>query len=336
VPDRSPIYSIDSFNLLLRLDLTELWELRRSQHLENYARYVKPKAVTDEERARGYRSQLEVTKFDVEILRRLSRSLRRTDYQLNLVEIACDVLSETASRTRSKSRSINKVIRKLYSPGVRLYDLDNAIDDRFNRKKKKKKKRRKESPHDRELLGDVTSYTGGKNFEYKVYARKSPATQHPAVRGEWTFKGSRTIREKTGVQTIWGLSRLNVQERFLEFYTRFIRYEEIDHEKHGRFIMKEPYNSPRLRQTPMEVRLAYSRPKTISHVYLKLHDIKNSSQLRQHYAAEKKRIEVKLRNNEPLTPLETRIAKLSRTRINSFFTPVPDPFFEAEPRDQTE
>jgi hypothetical protein len=330
LPNRGPIYSIDRFNLLLRISLNDLWELVRSRHLKDYARYVIPKRVKldSEARRRGYHSQLDVAKFDPEIIRILSRSLRRRDYQLNYVEIACDVPVLTQSDAINKSYSVNKVLRKLYSPEVRLYDLNKAIDDRFS----KNRKPRRETPHDHELFDGETAYAGGLKFEYKVYARKFPGTEQPVVRGEWRITESATIRKKIGVHTIEDLLRLDAQETFLRHYKRYIRYEEIDHIAHGRFILNMPANSPFVQNRTIRRRdQVIMGPERTSKIHKRKDEIKISVQLRLHYAIEKERIKEKEARGKTLTDLESRIKKLSRTRINSFFKPIPDPFLKEEP-----
>lgn len=317
------------------MNLRALTELIESQHLANYARSLTRKRVEidSEARRRGYRSQLDVAKFDPEIVHILSRSLPRTEYQFNYIEIACDVLAPTESDAINKSRSINKVLRKRWSPEVRLYDLNKAIDDRFN----KKKRLRKESPHDHELFDGETAYAGGRKFEYKVYSRKSPQIQQPAVRSEWKITGSDTIRKKIGVQSIQDLASLDPQEAFLKFYNRYIRYEEIDHIAHGRFILNIPANSPLVTQETIFRRgEAIRGPKRTSYIHMRLNNITSSAQLRQHYAAEKKRIADKEERNNKLTDLESRIKKLSPARLNSFFKPVPDPFLKEEPSHEAE
>ena len=324
MPDSSLMYSIDRFTLFLRMELRGLQELKRSQRLADYARSVTPRFAGIDARRAQYRSQLSVVKPRAELFRRLSRSLASADHLVFSVELACDVVCPTKAAAQNRSRQINKVLRQRWSLGARLYGEDRETQDILSGRRR----RRRESPHDHELIGRETVYTGTRDFEYKVYARKIPDTERRAVRGEWSISKSATVRRKIGVSTVDDLRRLNLQRTFLTLYEQFIRYEEIDHETHGRFIMKEPHNSPRLRQTAMEVRLAYSMPTTTSHLYMRRHGIKNSSQLRQHYAAEKKRIEVKLRNNRLLTALETRIGKLSPKTIDSFFIPVQtDPFF---------
>jgi hypothetical protein len=329
LPNRGPIYSIDRFNLLLRMNLRELRELEESKHLQDYARSVKRQRVEidSEARRRGYRSQLDVAKFDVEILRILSRSLRRIDYQLNYVEIACDVPASTESDAKKKSYSINKILRKLYSPEVRTYTESKEIENIITGRKKPKK----ETPYDHELLSLETAYTGGNNFEYKLYARKVPDTERPAIRGEWTFQRSYTLRTKIGVHTIEDLLRLNAKETFLRHYKRYIRYEEIDHIAHGRFILNMPANSPHVNNSLIHRGgVGIMGPERTSKIHMRYLDIKSFTQLRQHYAKEKERIKEKEARGKSLTDLESRIKKLSRTRLNSFFRAIPDPFLNEE------
>ena len=324
----SPVYSVDCFTLLLRMDLTNLWELVRSQHLEDHARMVRPLGVGPQMIGSGYRSGLTVAKFDGEILPTLSRYLRDTDYRIVYTEITCDVPVETEQDARHRAKRVTKVLRKLYSPEVRRYTDSDEIEDILNRERTP----RRLSLYEHELLSYETAYTGGKSFEYKVYARKIPGTEQPAVRSEWMIQKTATIRRTTGVRTIRDLHNLNVEEVFLGLYRKFIRYEAINRVRHGLFVLNLPYNSPYADRETVTIRgIDYMGPTKASYAMTHQNDIEIAAQLRKHYLDEKKRIETKSRRHRNLTELESRIQNLSPTRLKSFFVPVPDPFLEEGP-----
>jgi hypothetical protein len=208
--------------------------------------------------------------------------------------------------------------------------------DETERIAQKQKKPRKETPYDHELLSLETAYTGGQNFEYKVYSRKFPDTEQPVVRGEWTFVKN-AIRRLLHVRNLMDLIRLDAKQAFQKHYKKFIRYEKIDQITHGLFILNQPSNSPRANARSLHRRgIVIAGPEKTSLFHCHTNEIRNATNLHKHYADEKKRIEEKLREGRPLTDFESRIKKLSPARLNKFFISLPDPFLPQEPDDPVE
>ena len=118
----SPVFSVDRFTLFLRMQLSSLWDFVRSQHLKDHARTVKPLPAGIDCRRARYLSQLDIVKPDNQMVPMLSRLLSSAHHQVYSVELARDVPCPTKAAARTRSTQINKVLRKKYTPGVRLYD----------------------------------------------------------------------------------------------------------------------------------------------------------------------------------------------------------------------
>jgi len=270
---------------------------------------------------RGYHSQLAVVLPKRELLEELSGSIGDNRHRVFSAELACDRLYLNQPETKVKQRQITKVLRKKWSPNVRIFDSTVSVS---------RPRRVTDPEYQHEKYDSQTTYAGGPNFEYTIYARISKMTELPCVHCEWKISGSYMMRKRTGVRTIHDLLDLNVERTFNSLCQSYIAYEEIDHEKHGRFVQNMTADAP----TPGRVRagqragarkLPFDRA---SHTYLRVYEIKNASQLRKHYTDSKREIDAKANRGETLTTTENKIKSLSTNKLNAFFISLPDQFFE--------
>ena len=318
------IFSIDRCTIFFGLNVPDIRRVIDYRHLKDnqasYARSINLRPASQEARMRGHHSQLNIVLPKPELLEHLSTSIQNDRHHVFSIELACDRLYDNQSETRTKQRQITKVLRKKWSQGVRIYDASESTPQR---------RRSYNSEYQDEMYDDQTTYTGGPNFEYKIYTRLSKISRQPCVHCEWTIR-SDMIRRRAAVRTIDDLLNLDIERTFRNLNRQYITYEEINHEKHGRFIQNMTAASP----TPGIVhrgpragasKMPFDRA---SRLYLKINDIKTSSQLRAHYMNKKKELAERPDQDRELTVIENRIVNLSTTKLNTFFTTLPDQLFE--------
>ncbi len=315
------IYYIDRLTLNIRENLRTIRSIINANHLENYGRGFTLRKPNEATRLLGYKSQLNVEVPKDELYPALSNILKGIEYSIFSVEIARDTLYQTEFDTIRKSNIINKTLRKKWSIAW-VYDAFKDLQRYLSRRR---------PPHSEELYHSKTSYAGGKKFKYKVYDRISKIANQPCVHCEWTIVGSPTVKKKVDVKTLRGLANLDVKEKFSKFYQKFISYEEIDNEKHGRFIQNM---SPRSRHAGVMrngIRAGAKKmiPRGASNQFVRAESIDSSAKLRNYYALQKKNIKEKLNRGEPLSIREKKILKLSYRRFNTFFKPIEDPLSNA-------
>ena len=137
------------------------------------------------------------------------------------------------------------------------------------------------------------------------------------------------MRQRAAVRTIDDLLNLDIERTFRNLHRQYMAYEEINHEKHGRFIQNMTVTVP----TPGHVtrgpragakKMPFDRA---SRLYLRNNKIMTSAQLRAHYVTKKKEIIERLDQDRELTVTENRIVNLSTTKLNTFFTLLSEPHF---------
>ena len=120
------VYSIDRFNILFVLTIPEIRRVinytQLKTNMSRYARSLNLIPASEEARMRGYRSQLVVVLPKRELLEELSRSIGDSRHRVFSAELACDRLYQNQSETKTKQRQITKVLRKRWSPNVRIFD----------------------------------------------------------------------------------------------------------------------------------------------------------------------------------------------------------------------
>ncbi len=263
-----------------------------------------------------YKSKLTVEGPTPETLQRLIDSTHTLTYWVTYIEVARDraCLSKTDAEHMSEKTILH--VTKKNTGEVFIFDGIRYPDTTLNT-----------SNTDEGLFALRTGYFGKKGFQYVVYARVSNYNHLPCLHCEWRVRGAANVRRCFNIRRINDMLRTNLQERFETLRRRFISYEEIDHDRHGRFLNRMRANA----QHPGVIREGdfaggnRPEPKKASNQFLRAHAMISSAELRVYYYKLKQDANKKRRRGTELTPWEEKVRRMSFQRLNSFFRTVENP-----------
>jgi hypothetical protein len=256
----------------------------------------------------GYHSQLVVTVPTPAFLLQLKNAVGGLKSSVFYVEVACDKIQPTQAASIEQFNTLMEHARMKNSNKVYIYDADRTdiSPKRHNTG---------------DLFGDKTFYLGNDERKFVAYPRNSKITGNPCLHSEWRLERASTIRQNLGVNSIFDLFCSKARQWYRNLTGRFITYEEIDHEEHGRFIQDMPHGAvnPGIMPSGHFTGGPLAEPERASHLLMRARKLATTSELRAHYAGEKKRIKEKLKGKQNLTEWETRVHRLGWHKLNKFF-----------------
>lgn len=293
------LFKQDTFVIARRLSLAQLKKECRSVNLLN---------LPNSSQLGGYRSKLEVVVPSTAFLKLLDNQVHGYKYAITCVELAYDEVQSTLDIPTERFDTFTGHARMLNSSKALIYDADKAGSKGRLYKEKG-------------LLGDRTLYLGARRRQLVAYLRNSKIDEKPCFHQEWRLKTAASIRRHLGINSISDLISLDVGQKFTKLTGKFIKYEEIDHEQHGRFIQDMPRGAtnPGIMKSGPFTGDPLLEPERASYLSMRGKGITAPSELRAFYAKEVKRIKGKLKGKHNLTQWEARVHGLSRHRLNKFF-----------------
>jgi hypothetical protein len=257
---------------------------------------------------RGYRALLDMTLPTKEALEYIKDRVAETEHAVSYIELARDEFFSTRKEAEGKLEFERTHVRKKYSSEVFVFDSE------------------KSSVSSKPFFSKINLYLGKKDFQCVAYARPSKINGLPCFHSEWMMQGTKQVKAKIKVRTIGDLIELNIEEQHLKLTKDFLKYEEIDHERFGRFVAMVSWQYVKKiakRWSERFPRLPLIGPRRWSHAKMRLLDIDPTpALLRQSLVELKKDVMEKEKRGENLTTWEKRIRKLSSQKLNTFFKNV--------------
>ena len=325
------IYSIDRIRIISQAPINILSKELPSNSFNKWCRRYFVDFGSEAAKLKGFPSKIEVIapkrKFFELLLR--CEALLQYGYSISYIETARDLLCASKNETISLAEEIFKHLRKKYTYRHFLYDDlkrvtydgSNEHDDKCT--KTNRAKRKKYTP---DMYSDRTAYWGNKRFQLVVYPRISKIVERPCVHKEWKIQGSQIIERKMRIaliKDILDFMDIHIETWFDKQYEKFITFEEINHEKHGRFLV----NMPRGAKTAgygysgyFGGRFKKAEPVMASRIHCNVHNIETAPQLRNYYKNELSRIKKKGQGKR--TRWEDKIVNLTNYKLNSFFNSI--------------
>ena len=154
-----------------------------------------------------------------------------------------------------------------------------------------------------------------------IYARESKVANKPCLHEEWRMIGANTVKRKAGlikIEDIASFMDSDIGQWFEEQYRQYIKYEIINHDRHGRFLQNMPRGRKKLPQYPENIFKPVSRFEMVSRMFCHIHKIKTAAELRNYYKNERIRIKTKGRGRTSIEDNKL-LSQLSSYKLNSFF-----------------
>jgi hypothetical protein len=260
------------------------------------------------------RSRLQVTVLGCEALDLLERSFLKVDHQITAIEIAKDHFFSNEHDAVEKANRLNECTRMVYARKSFVYDASKSVKPVVPRK---------------DILSEKTGYFGSKNFEHAIYPRYSKLMKYgfPCVHTEFKINTAGRVRGLLGINSIRDIRQYDLKSNFERLKRKYIRYEEIDHETHGKFALGRNfrvYNS-RINRLVKFPALNLG-PSMASYRVMRGMEVEGAGELRTRYNELRKEVRDKKKKGGRLTPYEAnKIDKLYDIKLNSFFKPVAEP-----------
>lgn len=308
------LYYIDRIRFLFRDETGFIANKVNVAELEKYCNTALITTTTKTVSAKtGYRSRLELTVPRGQAFQLLERSLKNVAHKISYIEIARDRLFSTEMIAESKANALMESTHKLYSKKCFIFDLYKST--KFVLRK-------------HGIFSSKTGYFGENSFRYVIYARHSKLMQlpSPCLHDEFRIQSAARIRNMLSINSITDMLNVDEKANFLKLKKKFIRFEELDHEAHGRFRqgMRKGTSSGVMRSGKF-VGGKMAPPDRASHLIMRAYDLDSPSQLRIFYKKQRKEAQEKIKKHVTLTPWEIRISKLTDSILNSFFRSIAKP-----------
>ena len=263
------------------IDTTEL-----NKHCENARITTTTKTVYAKTHCK---SKLDMIVPEPHALQLLAQYCQNIDHKISYIEVAHDALYPTEAIAKSIADAKIKCAHKLYAKECFIYDRNN--DDKVR-------------PRLPGIFSDRTGYYGEKNkFIYVIYARNSKPMifPFPCSHDEFRIQNAARIRKLLGINSITDILCFDIKSNFLKLKKKFIRFEELDHEAHGRFRqdIRKGVDSKVIGRGAGEM----LKSERASHHIMRAHDLGYQSQLRILYKKQRKEAQKKLTQGGILTPL---------------------------------
>ena len=311
------VYSIDRVRILFRDRKKKLGKKLPLLVLKHHCRRIHFERTEEYQQNCGYFSKLEVGLPGPRFFEILEKHIP-TRYYITYIEIARDMVYPEKYVTETVFDTLLRFIRKKYSHEYFIYDVDKSnliVTDTEDDLK-----------YRHEKYSSKTCYLGGKRFKHVTYPRISKVSKKPCIHSEWRISGSRGIKKKTGIRTIRDLMEFDIQSCYERLAKNFIVFEEIDCNKHGRFIQNMPQRAkePGVIRSGKNVGGQLAKPELSCRMHNTYYRIESPLQLWKYYKDEQKRIKTMMKaGGAKLTIREERILKLSYYKLNSFIKLTP-------------
>jgi len=221
-------------------------------------------------------------------------------YYISYIEIALDILTASEAAAETMLKRIAKTMTRRY---VSEHKLFQASDLKYDK--------RDSSERPERLFSDNTYYWGSRKNAlhlavYAAYSKVYPPEQKiPSVHLEWRIRHASEIRKKTGVDELRDLLALDLKTMFFSLFHASMRFNSINHEKHGRFLLNAKH----------KLKIDPAKAAEASHDFCSAQGIQSFAQLRNFYKQERKRISRKIGN---WSSWERRVRDMSNYYLITF------------------
>lgn len=313
------IYYIDKIRIIVKERPDRLSNILPLKELRKYCRDINIYAYKESETAYqyGFLSAIDVVavkKLDFfRVLGDYAEFL--TGYKISYVEIAEDSLYATQQETLRVFDNLLKHTVKKYSPDCMVFDAteydfeDETIGKLINRKNVS------DTEYMAEKYSKKTGYWGTERHKLVIYPRLSKIAGKPSVHIEWRLRGAGNIKAKTGIASINDFIDFNINIYFRESEERYVRYKNIDHLRHGRFLMGIHHKTNTVTQY-LNGRLLIDRAARASQRFCRAYEIKTAADLLFYYKKEMKQMKEKGRGRR--TMWEQKIFTLKYAKLKGF------------------
>lgn len=305
-------YYIDAVRILFSDDTGTI---AKQICLEELRKFCKEANITHTSEAiskYGFKSRLQVTAPNYDALKLLVDKLKDYTNTISYIEIAFDrIVSSTFEAERIADSMVDVTLMRRAKKAL-IYDVN---------------KQNRDIPMKPGLFSDRTGYWQNDSIKYVIYPRFSKFNGWPCLHVEWRLNKSRNVSKHTGIYNVADLLTFDIKTSFLNLYKRLIYYKGIDYESLGRFVqdMRKKQKNAGVIGKGRFTGGTLAEPELSSIMLMRGNNISCSGELKSYFMKEKKRIKANLKSGRLLTNWEERINRLSNTRLNSFFKPVPKP-----------
>jgi hypothetical protein len=302
------IYYYDRIRINSKHSISDLKRILLAGNLKQYCRSFIIRMPSEVARMYcGFKSAIEI--IAVKDNRLFIELLKLTDYKISYIELAVDTLYLTEQETLDVFEEEHIYLSKKYTSQCMLYEVDDALSEvEINNIEKE---------DDEEKYSTKTLYLGSKYNKFAMYSRISKIAGVPCVHIEWRFIGAYNIRKKTGIEMIEDLLDFDIKAFLIQYNTKYLVCEKINHYKHGLFVLscKKSY----VRNYNKNNKKHYNLAVEASHRFFKEKNFNTVAELKSYYkwlqnSLKKKRGRHSYREN--------KIKALSWIRLKSFFTPL--------------
>lgn len=294
----SPVCHFDRVKIISARPLEEWRDILPMKQLKGLSEDFKLVRASKIAREFDYKTQIDITVPQKKCLEILS-SYIDDDYKISHLEITKDIPCDSKYESIKRVEHLLVHLKKKYTHELFIYDHSLAV-----------KKRRKIIKSNKNLYADRTGYFGSKLFKFVIYPRISKVFKKPCVHMEWKIIRAGNIFRKTGIRTVNDMIDFNKQEWFNEQLKKYILFQKIDHENHGRFIQGMQRGRKSAGYTWNGKKKA--NPTLASRIMCRIEKINSPAELFHHYKGMKKKDVIK-------TPWEKKVLKLTNYKLNSFF-----------------
>jgi hypothetical protein len=227
-------------------------------------------------------------------------------YYISYLEISLDIPAPSEAAAERMLKRIAKTMTRRY---VSEHKLFQASDLKYEKR---------EFPDQPErLFSDNTYYWGLRNKAmhlalYAAYSKAYLPELRPAVHLEWRIKHASNIRMKTGVDELRDLLALDLKSTFSSLLQASMRFNKINHEKHGRFLLNAKH----------KVKIDPQKAVRASEDFCSEQGINSFAQLRDFYNQERKKISRKIGN---WSSWERTVVDMSSYHLKTFADEVDAP-----------
>lgn len=313
------IYYFDKIRIIVKERPDRLSNILPLKELRKYCRDINIYAYKDSDKAfrYGFLSAIDVVVVkNLDFFRVLGEYAEfLTGYKISYIEIAGDSIYETQQETLVVFENILKHTLKNYSHDFKIYDATEADFEDETIGKLINRKNVGDTEYLEEKYSKKTGYWGTDRQKLVIYPRLSKIAGKPSVHKEWRIRGAGNIKKKTNIDNIQDFIDFNFNTYFMKNEERYIRHMQIDHRRHGRFLLGINNKTNTVTQY-LNGRLLIDRAARASHLFCRANEIIASAELKYFYKKEFELVRKKGRGRR--TIWEEKVGKLTSAKVRGF------------------